>query len=275
MKSSDRTGSDVSPFTPSRVLARSRERGGERARPVLALLHGWGMNARVFDSLARRLADDFDLRPLDLPGHGGRPALAENTLQAWADDLAGQLPDGSIVVGWSLGGQVAMRAALDHPRKIARLVLLASTPRFVATDDWDRGVDAADLEAFGAALRADPGATLLRFLSLQTRGMPGQKTLLQELRQTLLAGSAAADAALAAGLSILRDSDLRGELPQLVQPTLVLHGALDTLTPAAAGAWLAGTLPAARHLELPRAAHAPHLSHADEVAGAVRRFAHD
>lgn len=265
MPSSDRFGPGVC------ALAHSRE----RARPVLALLHGWGMNARVFDTLADRLAADFDVRPLDLPGHGGRAALADNTLQTWADDLAQQLPDGAILLGWSLGGQVAMRAALDHPRRIARLILLASTPRFVATEDWPRGMGLADLEAFGAALLAEPEATLLRFLSLQTRGMPGQKTLLQQLRQSLLAAPAADSAALAAGLAILRDSDLRSEVPRLTQPTLVLHGALDTLTPAVAGAWLAETLPAAQHLELERAAHAPHLSHAEEVADAIGRFAHD
>ena len=43
------------------------------AKPVLALVHGWGMNARVFDALAAALADVFDVHALDLPGHGGRP----------------------------------------------------------------------------------------------------------------------------------------------------------------------------------------------------------
>src|SRR5512139_2704263 len=217
-------------------------------KPVLALLHGWGMNARVFDNLATRLADEFEVCALNLPGHGGRDVLVVNTLQDWADDLAQQLPDQAVLLGWSLGGQVAMRAALDHPHKIARVILLASTPRFVATEDWPRGMAAADLQAFGAALLAEPEATLLRFLSLQTRGMPGQKALLQHLRQTLLAAPAAGGEALAAGLAILRDADLRAELPRLTQPTLVLHGALDTLTPAAAGAWLAGAIPHARHI---------------------------
>ena len=244
-------------------------------RPILALVHGWGMNARVFDALAEALAADFEVRALDLPGHGGRGALPANTLQGWADDLAQQLPDSATLLGWSLGGQVAMRAALDHPHKVARLVLLASTPKFVATEDWERGMAAADLQDFGAALLADPQATLLRFLSLQTRGMPGQKTLLQQLRQTLLAAPAASSEALAAGLAILRDTDLRDELPRLTQPTLILHGALDTLTPPAAGAWMAETLPAAQHIEFSRAAHAPHLSHGAEVAAAIGRFAHD
>jgi pimeloyl-[acyl-carrier protein] methyl ester esterase len=243
-------------------------------KPVLALVHGWGMNARVFDGLAESLAADFEVRALDLPGHGGRDALADNTLQSWADDLARQLPDNTLVLGWSLGGQVAMRAALDHPHKISRLVLLASTPKFVATEDWQRGMAAADLGSFGAALLADPQATLLRFLSLQTRGMAEQKSMLQQLRQMFLASPPVSSKALAGGLAILRDTDLRAELPRLTQPTLVLQGALDTLTPPAAGAWLAEILPAAQHIEFPRAAHAPHLSHRDEVAAAIGRFAH-
>ena len=243
-------------------------------KSVLALVHGWGMNARVFDALVELLEADFEVRALDLPGHGGREALAENTLQSWADDLAQQLPDNATLLGWSLGGQVAMRAALDHPHKIARLVLLASTPKFVSTADWARGMAPADLEDFGAALLADPQATLLRFLSLQTRGMPGQKPLLQQLRQTLLAAPQAQAEALSSGLTILHDTDLRAELPRLMQPTLVLHGALDTLTPPSAGAWLAETLSAAHYIEFARAAHAPHLSHGLDVAAAIGRFVH-
>lgn len=243
-------------------------------KPVLALLHGWGMNARVFDGLAGLLAADFEVRALDLPGHGGRDALPHNTLQSWADDLAQQLPHNATLLGWSLGGQVAMRAALDHPQKIARLILLASTPRFVVTEDWTHGMAAADLQDFGAALIAAPQATLLRFLSLQTRGMPGQKGLLQQLRQTLLAAPAAHADALSGGLNMLQQTDLRAELPQLAQPVLVLHGTLDTLTPPTAGRWLATVLPAAQHLEFARAAHAPHLSHPIEVAAAIGQFAH-
>jgi len=243
-------------------------------KPVLALVHGWGMNARVFESLAALLAADFEVRALNLPGHGGRAALPHNTLQSWADDLAQQLPDNAMLLGWSLGGQVAMRAALDHPQKIVRLILLASTPRFVVAEDWAHGIAAADLQEFGTALIADPRATLLRFLSLQTRGMPGQKALLQQLRQTLLAAPAARAEALSSGLTMLQQTDMRAELPQLTQPVLVLHGALDTLTPPAAGCWLSAALPAARHIEFGRAAHAPHLSHPAEVAAAIGQFAH-
>ena len=244
-------------------------------KPVLALLHGWGMNARVFDALVALLEDDFEVRALNLPGHGGRAALPLNTLQSWADDLAQQLPANTMLFGWSLGGLVAMRAALDHPARISRLILQSSTPKFVATADWPHGLALADLQAFGIDLMADPHATLLRFMSLQTRGMDGQKMALQQLRQTMFAAPPAHAIALSSGLSILQQADLRDDLSHLAQPTLVLHGALDMLTPPVAGVWLAEALPHARHVAFPRAAHAPHLSHGESVAAAIRAFTHD
>jgi len=232
------------------------------------------MNARVFDTLAELLTDNFEVRALDLPGHGGREPVMNNTLQSWADDLAQQLPDGATLLGWSLGAQVAMRAALDHPDRISLLILLGATPRFVATDDWLHAMATQDLNGFAATLLADTQATLLRFLTLQTRGMEGQKTMLQQLRKTMLAAPQPQQDALSAGLEMLLTTDLREAVKQLRQPALVLHGALDTLSAPAAGAWLAAALPDAHHVELPRAAHAPHLSHAAEVAAEIRSFVH-
>ena len=238
------------------------------------MLHGWGMNARVFDTLSARLAPEFDVHTHTLPGHGGRAVLTLNTLKSWADDLVNQLPARSTLLGWSLGGQIAMRAAIDHPDTVARLIVMSSTPRFVAADDWAHGMALSDLQTFGADLVNDPQSTLLRFLSLQTRGVAGQKALLQQLRAAFLDAPLSDADALKQGLALLCMTDLRAEIPRLMQPTLVIHGGLDTLTPAAAGIWLAEHLPNARHIELARAAHAPHLSHGDEVAAEIGRFIH-
>ncbi|MDP1863086.1 MAG: alpha/beta fold hydrolase [Thiobacillus sp.] len=244
------------------------------SKPVIAMLHGWGMNARVFDTLVERLSDDYDVRALNLPGHGGRAVLKLNTLQSWVDDLLNQLPAHSTLLGWSIGGQIAMRAAIDHPNMVARLIVMSSTPRFVASDDWAHGMALSDLQTFGADLVSDSQSTLLRFLSLQTRGVAGQKALLQQLRAVFLDAPLIDAEALKQGLALLCTTDLRAELPRLMQPTLVIHGGLDTLTPAAAGIWLADNIPNARHIELARAAHAPHLSHGDEVAAEIGRFIH-
>ncbi len=243
-------------------------------KPTLALLHGWGMNGRVFDALAARLADDFELRVILLPGHGGEAALATNTLESWAGCVAAKLPQDAILLGWSLGGQVAMRIALDYPDAISGLILLATTPKFVAADDWQTGIPAAELQTFGADLVADARATLLRFLSLQTRGVPAQKSLLADLREAFLAVPMAQSQALTGGLDLLLNTDLRNEATNIRHRVRVIHGGRDQLTPVSAGHWLAEHIPHADCAVIDAAAHAPFLSHTNDVASAIRGFVH-
>jgi len=234
----------------------------------LVLLHGWGMHARVFDALIAELAD-LDPIALDLPGHGGAED-AGLTLDDWAEAVARKVPEGATVLGWSLGGQVALRLARRHEDRVAKLVMLSSTPRFVSGGDWNAGIAEADLLAFGDDLLAAPGPTLLRFLTLQTRGAPNQKSLLGALRASLAEAPLPSERALTDGLALLRDNDLRDDWAALTQPALVVHGGRDFLTPFAAGEWLAER--AAGTCFITPAAHAPQLSHPAEVAEAIRAF---
>lgn len=236
---------------------------------MLALLHGWGMNPRVFDALNAQLQDHVTLLPLALPGHGGVAALPINTLATWATHIAGQLPPHTALLGWSLGGQVAMRIALDNPAQIERLILISTTPKFVSDERWQAGVAHQDLQAFGADMQTDARATLLRFLSLQTRGVPAQKAILQSLRASLFSVRLPEPQALAAGLAMLLQTDLRAEAAALKPPTLVVHGGQDKLTPPDASAWLAKNLPSAQCCLIDGAAHAPFLSHTQQVAEAI------
>ena len=246
-----------------------------KSKPTLALLHGWGMNPRVFDGLATRLNDDFTLLPLALPGHGGTEIGSTNTLSAWAAQLSQQLPRGTMLLGWSLGGQVAMRIALDYPALIQRLILVSSTPKFVRDVGWSTGLPLADLTTFGEDMQNDTRATLLRFLTLQTRGASAQKHPLESLRETFFAAPMPAPQALTAGLALLLHTDLRAEAATLDQPALVIHGSLDKLAPPGAGAWLADAIPNAKYCLIDGAAHAPFLSHPQPVADAILEAAHD
>jgi pimeloyl-[acyl-carrier protein] methyl ester esterase len=245
-----------------------------KSKPALALLHGWGMNPRVFDALVPHLADYFELLPLALPGHGGAELLPTNTLATWAARISMQLPERTTLLGWSLGGQVAMQIARDDPAQVERLILLSSTPKFVLSDDWKAGIPREDLQAFGADLQRDARTTLLRFLTLQTRGAGAQKALLENLRTRFFAAPIAQVQALSTGLEILLATDLRGDVATLNQPTLVVHGGLDKLVPASASVWLAQTLLDAHHCVLDSAAHAPLLSHPQQVAEAILEWTH-
>jgi len=246
-----------------------------QSKPTLALLHGWGMNPRVFDTLRAQLQNDCTLLPLALPGHGGTCALADNNLTTWVAHITQQLPPQSIVLGWSLGGQIALRVALDYRERISRLILMSTTPKFVSSSDWQAGISHEDLQTFGADMQHDTRATLLRFLSLQTRGATAQKDILQNLRASLFSQALPNAQALQAGLAMLMHTDLRVAVTQITQPTTIIHGSLDKLTPPAAGNWLAKALPDAKYDVIEGAAHAPFLSHTQRVAATIREALHD
>ena len=105
--------------------------------PALALIHGWAMHGGLFAPLVERLSDRFTLHLVDLPGHGH--AREDDTAlepAALAAALVARVP-AAVWLGWSLGGQVALRAALDHPGQVRGLVMVASSPRFVRDDADD------------------------------------------------------------------------------------------------------------------------------------------
>jgi pimeloyl-[acyl-carrier protein] methyl ester esterase len=130
----------------------------------------------------------------------------------------------------------------------------------------------ATLAQFHDGLLADPAGTLARFLSLQVRGSDQARETLRWLRRELAEQPAPRPEALALGLDLLRDEDLRGPLPDLRPPSLWLFGSRDTLVPAAAAGRVETLLPTARTRVIPGAAHAPFLCHPAETEAAMRTF---
>lgn len=258
----------------------------------LLLIHGWGMHGGMWGGVAERLAEHFRVLAVDLPGHGysklgkgegGRGKGQEQVLpfslppssfsmDVIVDELAAQLDEPISVCGWSLGGQIALRWALRYPQQIDRLALVASTPCFVRRPGWECGMATETLAEFAAALQQDYTLTLRRFLALQVRGSERERELLAALRGALMSRGEPDLGALQAGLGILRDCDLRGELPGIHQPALVVGGERDTLTPPQAAHYLAAQLPDARLAVIEGAAHAPFLSHPDEFVMQLRMF---
>ena len=123
------------------------------ARPPLVLVHGtpgslfgwseavFGLQAREPEVRFRGLAQDREVWLLDVVGHGVTPHVPGTmTFQRGADwigaFLRGMELDEVTVVGHSYGGEFAWRAALDHPERITRLVLVdaAGIPR--RDDEW-------------------------------------------------------------------------------------------------------------------------------------------
>ena len=137
--------------------------------PPIVLLHGWGLSAAVWAPLRAHLSPAQAIHAPDLPGHGSA-APAGDTLASWADALVATLPDKALVVGWSLGGMLALHIARHYPQKVARLVLIDTTPRFVQADDWQPALSSETLADFRCNFDADPAATQRRFVALQSLG---------------------------------------------------------------------------------------------------------
>jgi pimeloyl-[acyl-carrier protein] methyl ester esterase len=248
--------------------------------PVLALLHGWGLNLRVWEHLAVELESSFRLLLVDLPGHGhsdwdargsSLSGLAQSVCEALNEHLASDEAPLSFL-GWSLGGQVALElAASSLADRAQSLVLVATTPRFTAAEDWP-GVTPSVLQDFARRLAGDYRRTVHDFLELQVRGSADGDAVLRGLESAILHHGEASPQALESGLHILAETDLRPRLERIKQRSLVIAGRNDRVTLPSAARALAAALPHAEYVEIQRAAHAPMLSHTGELARHLREF---
>lgn len=242
--------------------------------PELVMLHGWGLHGGVFDGFVAEFARDFRVTRVDLPGHGrSRDVRAPAGVTAWAQAVLEVAPPAARWLGWSLGGMVALAAALGAPDRVRSLLLVSSTPKFVAAADWPHAQQPEALARFAAGLRTDYRTTVQHFLTLQVQGDDHARAALRDLRHTVFAHGEPHPDGLAAGLDILRATDLRARLPALVQPARVIMGQYDRLTPPAAGEYLARKLRQADYHCIGRAAHAPFISHREEFLECVHDWA--
>ena len=242
--------------------------------PPLVLLHGWALHSGLWGPLQGHLARRHRVHAIDLPGHGHSPATDPYTMASIVAAVDAAVAEGApvTVLGWSLGGAVAMEWALARPGRIDRLVLVATSPRFVADDGWPHAMAADTLARFGDELRVAYRPTLQRFLSLQLHGSDPGRAALALTRRHLFARGEPAPEVLGAALGILAGIDLRTEARLIAQPARVISGERDTLAPPAAGRWLAGAMPAAGYAEIGGAGHAPFLSHPDAFDDALGGF---
>ena len=126
------------------------------AGPDLVLLHGWALHGGMWGPWIDVLARRARLHLIDLPGHGRSSWPAgTSTLRELARAVSPHVPNGAAVLGWSLGGMVALELARSRPGDLAALVLVATTPCFLAREDWPAGMNPNVLDGFAAGLAGD------------------------------------------------------------------------------------------------------------------------
>lgn len=111
----------------ARIVAERRGSG----RPVYLLVHGIGMGRSVFADLARRLGPG-EVIAVDLPGYGEAPEprrvlTIERTADLLAAYLGARVRRPAVIVGHSMGAQIALEIAVRHPEAAERIVLIGPT----------------------------------------------------------------------------------------------------------------------------------------------------
>jgi len=241
--------------------------------PDVALIHGWGFSSAIWEPLVEALAQHCRVHLVDLPGYGATPA-DQRDFAPTAQALVDALPAGVSLCGWSLGGMLALQAAQQAPRHIARLVLVSATPSFTQRADWAPAQPSALLDTFAAAVSNDLASLLQRFAALLNQGDTQARALTRALVGRPLDATLPDTATLLKGLSWLRDVDLRAPVPSIALPSLLVHGERDRLMPHGAAQWLAEQLPQARLEVFAGAAHAPFLADPERFAMLVSDFCH-
>lgn len=261
------------------LTLRVEERGDG---PALLLLHGFTGSARSWDAVAAAFAARSRVLAPDLIGHGQSDAPSDARRYAIglaARDLAALLDALGVarasVLGYSLGGRLALRFALDHPERVAALVLVSTSAGIVDPEERARrGASDGELAAFiereGVARfverwEREPVLASLRALPPAAR---------DALRATRLGQRAHGLANSLRGMGAAAGEPLWDRLAEVRAPTLVVTGALDERY-AAIGARLAAGIRGGRQAVVPEAGHAPQLERPDAFAGLVRDFLAD
>lgn len=229
--------------------------------PDLVLLHGWGMSAEVWRGWLPLLRRRCNVVLLDLPGFGCSPAQNNLSVDNLLDQLKYFVPKQAVLLGWSLGGELALAFDARFPGHCAALMMLACNPRFVADESWPTAMPAETFAQFQIQLMESPSATLRRFLSLQVRGGDEERDMLRWLRTVEPCGASVET--LAWGLNLLQQMDVRDALKTCAIPTLCVYGSADALVPADVAASVAELVPKQWLVMLDGAAHLPFISHAD------------
>ncbi len=231
--------------------------------PAIVLLHGFTHTGASWDPVRAALPESYRAYAPDIRGHGTATGLRPVTLEAVLEDLARAAPDTFTLAGYSMGGRIAMHAAMALAPRVTRLVLIGASPGIAdpvqraARQSADERL-AAEIEGTGIEEFAERWAK-----TPVLRGLPpdvGAAAHADRLRSTP-AGLASALRGLGTGAL----PPLWGDLGAVSAPVTLVVGERDhKFREIAIG--MAGLLASAEVVVVPGSGHAAHLESPERVA---------
>jgi pimeloyl-ACP methyl ester carboxylesterase len=240
---------------------------GDAGRSPLVLLHGGGANAHWWDHLAPRLAEHFHVVALDFRGHGDSDwpdPLEAGAFSRDLDALLAHLGSREVcLVGHSMGGQVALEHASEHPET-----------RAVCAIDVSRGASRRERRRTRLALAARRSYATREAAIERYRFLPPAPRAPESLRRAIAEHSIRQEPDGRFGFKF--DPRWFGlppgpplALDKISCPALVVRGALSPLLSEEGLAEMVAALPRGRGVEIPGAGHNVHLECPEAVLAAL------
>ncbi|HET9718998.1 MAG TPA: alpha/beta hydrolase [Solirubrobacteraceae bacterium] len=254
--------------------------GGAEASGGATVLffHGQPGSARDWTLVQAAIGDRLAMLAIDRPGWDGRTPAGGlgSSVAAGISALDGAGARRAVVVGLSFGGAVAASMAIQHPDRVAALVLISPAANTASLQPVDRllalpiaGYAASAAVLAGAGVALASGA--IRGRLERTFRLPDDylRTASRRLRSPR-----------AWTAFLVEQRALLAELPQLeerlgeiVAPTIVVLGTADTVVPLAAGRQLSRQIPHAELVEIPGGHHVLAAEHPERLAELILRAA--
>ncbi len=236
--------------------------------PAVVLLHGFTHTGASWDSVVAALGERYRAMAPDIRGHGSSSDTEPVTLEAVIADVAALDPNGFTLVGYSMGGRLALHVALAHPDRVRGLVLIGASPgiadprereaRRRADDRLAKEIERSTIDEFARRWAETP------VLAGQAPGVAAAAHA-DRLRNTT-AGLARALRALGTGAL----APVWDRLGELGVPVTLIVGERDQKFRGIAEEMEAG-MSGAEIVVVPGAGHAVHLEVPDAVARIIAR----
>ncbi|MFZ4858749.1 MAG: alpha/beta fold hydrolase [Desulfuromonadaceae bacterium] len=251
------------------------ERG--RGCPVV-FVHGWCMSSAVWKYQLDDLAASFRIIAPDLRGHGHSNGVAGSlSFTAFASDLADLLLrlnlSNVVLVGWSMGAQIALQACAGVSERLAGMVLVSATPCFTAKADFRYGLAAKEASGMRLKVERNTGRALDGFHTrMFAEGEIESHAVSSEITGLLASIPPPDTCAVLEALDSLARADMRHLLSRVRVPTLIINGSDDRICLPQASDYLKVHISGAEQFVFQDCGHAPFLTRSQQFNAELSRF---
>lgn len=251
------------------------ELSGPEEEPVVVLIHGLGLNRHIWQWHEPVLSPRYRVLHYDLFGHGDSgPPPAKASLSVFSAQLGDLLDaldvEGCAIVGFSLGGMINRRFALDCPERVRALGILNSPHE--RGPEAQKTVEARAAETASGGPAATLDTTIERWFTPEFRA--GRPEVIALVRQWLLANDPViytqCRQVLACGVTELIRPD-----PPVTQPTLVMTAENDSGSTPAMARTIAAEIPGAQTIIVPHLRHMALVEEPSQFTEPLLRFLHE